>query len=220
MWSYLISTIELYSNHKSFSLGIDTIRNLWILLHFKDLEIKNKTIYYQVDNGIRQRKNTKHPIRKMRKAHKNTAELIEYLSDKPYNIIKLELEFSNGWEIKQKAYTELMFYTNSVDERNQLILKLLNVAGQGPINVSKLDINYTYYFKSALKLTKINFYDIPSPDEFWSEEQVAEWRKDVTAIDKLNEKEEDKSEPFFNSESEFLDLKKMFPNWDGETEPF
>ena len=220
MRSYLISTIELYSNHKSFSLGIDTMRNLWFLLHFKDLEIKNKTIYYQVDNGIRQRKNTKHPIRKMRKAHKNTAELIEYLSDKPYNIIKLELEFSNGWEIKQKAYTELMFYTNSTDERNQLILRLLNVAGQGPINVSKLDINYTYYFKSAVKLTKINFYDIPSPDEFWSEEEVTQWRKDVTAIDQLNEKEEDESEPFFNSESEFLDLKKMFPNWDGESEPF
>jgi len=220
MWSYLISTIELYSNHKSFSLGINTMRNLWFLLHFKDLEIENKTIYYQVNNGIRQRKNTKHPIRKMRKAHKNTAELIEYLSDKPYNIIKLELEFSNGWEIKQKAYTELMFYTNSTDERNQLILRLLNVAGQGPINISKLDINYTYYFKSAVKLTKINFYDIPSPDEFWSEEEVTQWRKDVTAIDQLNEKEEDESEPFFNSESEFLDFKKMFPNWDGESEPF
>ena len=220
MWSYLISTIELYSNHKSFSLGINTMRNLWFLLHFKDLEIKNKTIYYQVNNGIRQHKNTNHPIRKMRKAHKNTAELIEYLSDKPYNIIKLELEFSNGWEIKQKAFSELIFYTNSTDERNQLILRLLNVAGQGPINISKLDINYTYYFKSAVKLTKINFYDIPSPDEFWSEEEVTQWRKDVTAIDQLNEKEEDESEPFFNSESEFLDLKKMFPNWDGESEPF
>jgi len=103
MWSYLISTIELYSNHKSFSLGIDTIRNLWFLLHFNELEIKNMTIYYQVDNGMRQRKNTKHPIRKMRKAHKNTSELIEYLSDKSYNILKLELEFTNGWEIKQKA---------------------------------------------------------------------------------------------------------------------
>lgn len=220
MWSYLISTIELYSNHKSFSLGIDTMRNLWFLLHFKDLEIKNKTIYYQVNNGIRQRKNTKHPIRKMRKAHKNTAELIEYLSDKPYNIIKLELEFSNGWEIKQKAFSELIFYTNSTDERNQLILRLLNVAGQGPINVSKLEVNYTYYFKSAVTLVKVNFYDIPNPDEFWSEEEVNEWRKDVTAIDQLNEKEEVESEGFFKSESEFLDLKKMFPNWDGESEPF
>ena len=220
MWSYLISTIELYSNHKSFSLGIDTMRNLWFLLHFKDLEINNKTIYYQVDNGIRQRKNTKHPIRKMRKTHKNTAELIEYLSDKPYNILKLEIEFTNDWKIRQKAYSELMFYTNSTDERNQLILRLLNVAGQGPIDVSKLEVNYTYYFKSAVKLTKINFYDIPSPDEFWSEEEVTQWRKDVTAIDQLNEKEEGESEGFLNSESEFLDLKKMFPNWDGESEPF
>ena len=220
MWTYLFDGIELFSNHKSFSLGVDTKRNLWLLLHFKDLEIKNKTIYYQIDNGIRQRKNTKHPIRKMRKAHKNTAELIEYLSDKPYNIIKLELEFTNGWGIRQKAYTELIFYTNSTDERNQLILRLLNVAGQGPINISKLDINYTYYFKSAVKLTKINFYDIPNPDEFWSEEEVTQWRKDVTAIDQLNEKEEVESEGFFNSESEFLDLKKMFPNWDGESEPF
>lgn len=218
MWSYLISTIELYSNHKSFSLGIDTIRNLWILLHFKDLEIKNKTIYYKVDNGIRQRKNTKHPIRKMRKPLKNTAELIEYLSNKPYRLRKLELEFTNGWKIKQRPYIELGFYTNSTKERNELINKLLNIAGQGPIDVSKLDINYTYSFESTVKLTKINFYDIPSPDEFWSEEQVAEWRRDVEAIDRLNEEEE--TEPYVYSESELLDMKKMFPNWDGESEPF
>ena len=218
MWSYLISTIELYSNLNSFSLGIDTMRNLWFLLHFKDLEIKNMTIKYQVNNGIRQRKKTKHPIRKMRKAHNNTAELIEYLSNKPYNILKLELEFRNGWKIRQKAYSELMFYTNSTDERNQLILRLLNVAGQGPIDVSKLDINYTYSFESTVKLTKINFYDIPSPDEFWSEEQVAEWRRDIEAIDRLNEEVE--TEPYVYSESELLDMKKMFPNWDGESEPF
>ena len=218
MWSYLISRIELYSNHKSFSLGIDTIRNLWILLHFKDLEIKNKTIYYQVDNGIRQRKNTKHPIRKMRKPLKNTAELIEYLSNKPYRLRKLELEFTNGWKVKQRPYIELGFYTNSTKERNELINKLLNIAGQGPIDVSKLDINYTYSFESTVKLTKINFYDIPSPDEFWSEEQVAEWRRDVEAIDRL--KEEEETELYVYSESELLDMKKMFPNWDGESEPF
>ena len=148
MWSYLINTIELYSNHKSFSLGIDTTRNLWLLLHFKDLEIKNKTIYYQVDNGVRQRKNTKHPIRKMRKPLKNTAELIKYLSDKPYNIIKLELEFTNGWKIKQRPCIELGFYTNSTKERDDLVDRLLNIAGQEPIDVSKLDINFSYYFMS------------------------------------------------------------------------
>ena len=220
MWSYLISTIELYSNNKSFSLGIDTIRNLWFLLHFKELEIKNMTIKYQVDNGMRQRKNTKHPIRKMRKAHKNTSELIEYLSNKSYKILKLELEFTNGWEIKQKAWTELMFYTNSTDERNQLILKLLNVAGQGPIDVSKLDINYTYSFESAVKLTNINFYDIPSPDEFWSDEEVTQWRMDVRANDQLNEKEEDESDSNVIPKDELFDIKNNYPNWDGKSNPF
>ena len=176
MWSYLINSIELFSNHKSVSLGIDTVRNLWLLLHFKDLEIRNKTIYYQVDNGIRQRKNTKHPIRKMRKPLKNTAELIEYLRDKPYRLIKLELEFTNGWVIKQLSYIELRFYTNSTKERDKLINRLLNIAGQGPIDVSQLEINYSYYFKSANNLVKINPKGLPHPDEFWSEEKLKQWK--------------------------------------------
>ena len=59
-------------------------------------------------------------------------------------------------------------------------------------------------------LVKINFYVIPSPDEFWSEEQVAEWRKDVAAIDRLNEEEEEEeeTEPHVYSESELLDMNK------------
>lgn len=218
MYSYLISTIELYSNHKSFSLVIDTLRNLWLLLHFKDLEIKNKTIYYKVDNGIRQRKNTKHPVRKMRKVHKNTAELIEYLRDKPYNIKELELEFTNGWKVKQRPYIELRFYTNSTEERDKLIDKLLNIAGQGPIDLSKLDINYSYYFISQSKLVKINIDGLAIPDEFWSEEQVVEWIKDVEAIDLLNEKQE--TEPSVYSKSDIWKKKKMFPSWVGESEPF
>ena len=182
MWSYLITSIELYSNHKSFSLQVDTIRNLWLLLHFKDLQIKNKTIYYQVDNGIRQRKNTKHPIRKMCKPLKNTAELIEYLRDKPYNIRKLELEFTNGWKIKQRPYIELGFYTSSTEERDELIDRLLNLSGQGPIDVSKLKTNFSYYFKSESQLLKIDSDGLPSPDEFWSEEEVAQWKKDCERV--------------------------------------
>jgi len=58
MWTYLFGSIELYSNHKSFSLLLDTIRNLWLLMHFKDLEIKSKTLIYQVNNGYRQRNST------------------------------------------------------------------------------------------------------------------------------------------------------------------
>ena len=218
MWSYLINNIELYSNYKSFSLGVDTVRNLWLLLHFKDLEIKNKTIYYQVDNGIRQRKNTKHPIRKMHKPLKNTAELIKYLSDKPYNIIKLELEFTNGWKIKQRPCIELGFYTNSTQERDDLINKLLNIAGQGPIDVSQLEINFSYYFKSETELKKIDLDDLPSPDEFWSEEQLAQWKKDYEAVERLNEKQQ--TDPPIYTEDDKLEIKKNFPNWGSESGPF
>ena len=198
MWSYLIDGIELYSDRKSFSLGVDTVRNLWLLLHFKDLEIKNKLIYYQVDNGVRQRKNTKHPIRKMRKSHKNTAQLIRYLSNKAYRLRKLELDFTNGWTIKQFPYVELRIYTNSTKERDGLINKLLNIAGQGPIDVSKLEINFPYYFKSEAELKKIDFDDLPSPDEFWSEEQVAQWKKDYQRVNKVYEDEQSKGIPFDN----------------------
>tara|TARA_B110000003_G_scaffold208566_1_gene207498 strand:+ start:442 stop:615 length:174 start_codon:yes stop_codon:yes gene_type:complete len=31
MWTYLFDSIELLSNHKSFSLGVDTTRNLWVM---------------------------------------------------------------------------------------------------------------------------------------------------------------------------------------------
>ena len=198
MWSYLFDGIELYSDRKSFSLGVDTVRNLWLLLHFKDLEIKNKVIYYQVDNGVRQRKNTKHPIRKMRKSHKNTAQLIRYLSNKAYRLRKLELDFTNGWTIKQFPYVELRIYTNSTKERDRLINKLLNIAGQGPIDVSKLEINFPYYFETEAELKKISSDDLPSPDEFWSEEQVAQWKKDYERVKKVYENEESKGVPFDN----------------------
>jgi hypothetical protein len=49
----LIRSIELLSNKKSFCLGMDTINNLWILMHFKEFKIKSKKICYQVDSGVR-----------------------------------------------------------------------------------------------------------------------------------------------------------------------
>ncbi|MDC0376948.1 hypothetical protein OAM98_04005 [Schleiferiaceae bacterium] len=167
-----------------------------MLLHFKDLEIENKTIYYQVDNGVRQRKSTKHPVRKMRKHHKNTAELIEYLSDKPYTLHMLELEFTNGWKIKQRPFIELRFYTNSTKERDSLIASLLNIAGQGPIDVSRLDSNYSYYFKSHNELVKVDPEGLPLPDEFWSEESVNKWKEDYDKLYNADLGEESEGIPF------------------------
>jgi len=196
MWLYLFETIELFSNQKSFSLGTDTTRNLWLLLHFKHLEIKHKTLLYQVDNGIRQRKNTKHPVRKMVKKHNTTTELLSYLSDKPYKVRHLELEFTNGWKIKQMPYIALRFYTNSTEERDELITGLLSISGQGPIDIPKLEENYTYSFNSHDTLVKVDPEGLPLPDEFWPKERVDEWRKDQVKIYNTNLDEDSESVPF------------------------
>ena len=184
MWTYLFSIIELFSNHKSFSLGVDTTRNLWLLLHFRDLEIKSKTLIYQVNNGHRQRKNTVHPYRKMQKKHKNTAELLDYLDTKSYDICQLEIEFTNGWKIKQRPFFEFCFYTNSTSERDGLIDKLLAISGQGLIDVSKLEPNFSYSFRGHSNLVKIDIDGLPSPDEFWPEEEVNAWRESVWKAEK------------------------------------
>ena len=177
MWTYLFGSIELFSNHKSFSLWVDTARNLWLLLHFKDLEIKSKTLIYRVNNGYRQRKSTLHPQRKMQKKHKNTAELLNYLYTKPYDICQLEIEFTNGWKIKQIPFVEFYFYTNTTKERDNLIHRLLTVAGQGPIDISNLEPNFRYSFERCRSLVKINFDGLASPDEFWSKERTETWKK-------------------------------------------
>ena len=184
MWTYLFSSIELFSNHKSFSLWVDTTRHLWLLLHFKDLQIKSKTIIYEVNNGHRQRKSTVHPQRKMQKKHKNTAELLDYLNTKSYNIRQLEIEFTNGWKIKQRPSIQLCFYTNSTSERDGLIDKLLAISGQGPIDVLSLEPNFSYSFRGHSELVKMDIDGLPSPDEFWPEEELKAWRETVWKAEK------------------------------------
>ena len=205
MWTYLFDSIELFSNHKSFSLGVDTTRNFWLLLHFKDLEIKSKTLIYQVNNGYRQRKSTLHPQRKMQKKHKNTAELLDYLNTKPYDICQLEIEFTNGWKIKQRPYVEFCFYINSTSERNDLIDKLLFISGQGPIHVSNLEPNFSYSFRGHNKLVKIDVDGLASPDEFWSEERREAWKKAYIVKHYKEETLEDKGNSFISTMNINLD---------------
>ena len=223
MWTYLFGSIELFSNHKSFSLWVDTTRNLWLLLHFKDLEIKSKTLIYQVNNGHRQRKSTVHPLRKMQKKHKNTAELLDYLHTKSYDIRQLEIEFTNGWKIKQRPFVEFYFYTNFTEERDDLIHRLLSAAGQGPIDPSKLEINFSYSFKGPGKLVKID--GLASPDEFWSIEDKAAWRKSYQEREKEiylkahpEEAQENLGEPFVSADFTQFDGLKL-KGWT-EGDPF
>ena len=77
-----------------------------------------------------------------------------------------------------------------------LIYRLLNIAGQGPVDVSQLEFNFSYYFKSETELKKIDSDGLPSPDEFWSEEHVAQWKKDYERINKVYENEQSEGVPF------------------------
>ena len=206
MREYLFDTIELLSDKNSFKLGVDTKRNLWLLLHFKTLKIRNHKLFYQINNGVWQRKGTKHPIRRMIKKHQNTSDFLEYLHNKSYDIKTLEIEFENDWRIKQIPYHEFIFYTNSISERNILINKLFRISAQGPIDISTLEINFTYYFESSTNLKKLDFSDLPNPDEFWSEEKLDNWKSQVRKIERDKQKdEEDKNT--FSMPSEFVPLK-------------
>ena len=185
----LITNIELLSNQKSFRLGIsNTSDNLWFLLHFKKLEILNTVIYHQQYSEFRTAKNTKYPTRRLKKKFANTADFLDYLtpSSKPLKRIFLyEIAFTNGWKIKEQPHIYFSIYTNSLEERNTLINHLINSVGYDPIAIDLLEPNITYYFKASGSLEDYKF-DV-SPDEFWSEERLKNWKEETNKKDYVGE---------------------------------
>ena len=71
---------------------------------------------------------------------------------------------------------------------------------------------------SETELNKIDCDGLPSPDEFWSEEQLVQWKKDYEAVERLNEKQQ--TDPPIYTEDDKLEIKKNFPNWGSESGPF
>ena len=212
----LITNIELLSNQKSFRLGIsNTAENLWFLMHFKKLEILNTVIYHQQCSEFRTAKTTKYPIRRLKKKFANTADFLDYLtpSFKPLKRIFLyEIAFTNGWKIKEQPHIYFTIYTNSLEERNTLINHLINSVGYDPIAIDSLEPNFTYYFKASGSLEDYKF-DV-SPDEFWSEERLKNWKEEINKKDYVEEvlAPEDTSFDFVGSAfpTNEIDLKAPF----------
>jgi hypothetical protein len=169
----LITSIELLSNQKSLRVGMDTINNLWILMHFKELKIKNKKICYQRYNG--RHNNNTHPKRWLKKPFETTAGLLNYLYGKQYDIHHLDIEFTNGWRIKEHPHHEFLMYTTSIEERNTLLNKLVFISGFDPVDIAGLKQNVPYYFKDGGGFLAVD--NDPWPDEFWSKEDVASWKQ-------------------------------------------
>jgi hypothetical protein len=213
----LITNIELLSNQKSFRLGIsNTSENLWFLMHFKKLEILNTVIYHQQYSEFRTAKTTKYPTRRLNKKFANTADFLDYLSpsSKPSRrfFIK-EIEFTNGWKIKEQPHIYFTIYTNSLEERNTLINHLINSVGYDPIAIDSLEPNFTYYFKASGSLKDYKS-EIIMPDEFWSEERLEKWKVDVNKKNYVEEvlAPEDTSFDFVGSSfpTSDLDIKAPF----------
>ena len=74
----------------------------------------------------------------------DTLKLLNYLSSKKYKIDLFEIRFSNGWIIKNHWLNGLEFITNNSFERNSLIKKLIDISGQGPLDINFLQTNKTY----------------------------------------------------------------------------
>ena len=185
----LITNIELLSNQKSFRLGIsNTAENLWFLMHFKKLEILNTVIYHQQYSEFRAAKTTNYPTRRLKKKFANTAEFLDYLSpsSKPSRKFFIrEIEFTNGWKIKEQPHIYFTIYINSLKERNTLINHLINSVGYDPITIDSLEPNITYYFKASGSLLDYKLGVLP--DEFWSEERLDKWKEEINKKDYVDE---------------------------------
>ena len=189
----LITNIELLSNQKSFRLGIsNTVENLWFLMHFKKLEILKTVIYRQQYNEFRTTK-TKYPTRRLVKKFANTADFLDYLtpsSNPSRRFFIKEIEFTNGWKVKEQPQIYFTIYTNSLEERNTLINHLINSVGYDPIAVDSLQLNITYYFKASGSLEEYRS-EIILPDEFWSEERLEKWKEEVNKKNNTEEMQDD-----------------------------
>ena len=192
MYGILINDIELLSNKKSFQIQIDTTRNLWILLHLKELTIIKSNIYHQREKFYRKEP---YPIRKLRGEFKHTPELLAHINQKSwrYNseLRKFSLDFSNGWNVNiSHFHLNLEFNTNSTEQRDDLINKLLELSGIEPIDCDRLTPNIGYMISLDNKHHLTTLCDIPHPDQFWTEDQVETWKKWYL------ENEENESLPF------------------------
>lgn len=184
----LFESITLLSDRQSFEMFMGEVRDhLWFLMHFNHLEIDEHRIHYQENRGVRQRKNTVYPKRRLRKQFQDTASLLTYLDIKPYIIQSFEIQFTNGWKIKMLPFVSLIFYTNSQSDRDLLIQKCFQISGLHPVNIDALKLNYTYLIRLPGSLELLS--DFVLPDEFWTEEQLREWQMEQTKLDESGDDE-------------------------------
>lgn len=131
--------------HRSFIIEFHpNFDKLSLLIHFKHLSILKLIFHYRKKSAENRKNKKQHPQHKMRLSFDNTLELLTYLSIKSYEANWFEIRFKNGWVIKNDLLYGLEFITNDSNERDSLLEKFILISGQGPIDISSLEINEKY----------------------------------------------------------------------------
>ncbi|MFT5102605.1 MAG: hypothetical protein ACI86C_000247 [Candidatus Latescibacterota bacterium] len=115
---------------------------LWMLMHFKYHEIEGTEMYYR-----KKSKKKLNPQKKSRKSFSNTTALLTYFSDKKYDLNFWKIRFKNGWEISH-LYKTFNVTTNSKTERDEIMNRLISIAGINPIETNIVDQNKTYLIQT------------------------------------------------------------------------
>lgn len=139
------------NTYRSFNLMFNTnIDRLSMLIHFKELKIHEMQLYYR-KNGTRSNKATKvYPQHKMRLSFNNTLELLEYLSNKNYNVDWFNIKFENGWHIEDQTLI-------SNKSSNKLSFKSDEIAFASDFNSVQ---NFYRVFKEHTGITPKIFYEL------------------------------------------------------------
>ena len=97
-----------------------------------------------------------HPKRWLRKNFRITAELLDYINKKSYDIHYLEIEFENGWRLKDQSNAWMVFETNKKTGRDTLIDKILMIAGLNSLDTDTLKLREVYLFQILGGLIKLD----------------------------------------------------------------
>ena len=139
--------------YRSFILTFNpNIDRICMLIHFKHLEVYRMKLYYRKKSAKNRKIKKIYPQHKMKLIFDNTVGLLTYLTTKNYKIDCFEIRFTNGWTIKSSLLYGLEFITNNTIERDSLIENLVNISGQGPIDINSLKINETYTLSTNGKI--------------------------------------------------------------------
>ena len=170
---------------------------IWLLMHFKNLKITKKSIYYSKTTSVRSRKSTIYLTKKLNKSFDNTGELLDYLESKCYDIRHFEIEFENNLRIVISSNIWVTFHADSKEERNKLIDKLIGIAGYDKFLIENLSRNITYNFgeKSSLIDNGLGI----SPDAFWSEAEKDIWSEEESKKNASDKEPENKKYNFYDT---------------------